>query len=185
MSEMEKEMIDETEENTQEETSEEIQEEEITEEAEESEIKAEPEKDYEAILADEKDKYLRLFAEYDNYRKRTSKEKTEIYNDAVSKTVAEILPAIDNFERALEAETSDDSYKNGIQMIFNQLQDILKKVGVTEIEALNQPFNPNIHVAIKQLDDEDFGESTVCQVFQKGYRLGDRIVRPAMVAVAN
>lgn len=136
-------------------------------------------------IAEVDDKYLRLCAEYDNYRKRTSKEKTEIYNDAVSKTVAEILPAIDNFERALEAETSDDSYKNGIQMIFNQLQDILKKVGVTEIEALNQPFNPNIHVAIKQLDDEDFGESTVCQVFQKGYRLGDRIVRPAMVAVAN
>lgn len=141
--------------------------------------------DYEALLADEKDKYLRLYAEYDNYRKRTSKEKTEAYGDAAAKTIAEILPAIDNFERALEAETSDEAYKNGIKMIFTQLQDILKKIGVTEIEALNQPFDPKIHSAIKQIDDENFGENTVCQVFQKGYRLGDRIIRHSMVAVAN
>ncbi len=158
----------------------------------ETETKAETEtaensdaKDYEALLADEKDKYLRLYAEYDNYRKRTSKEKTEAYGDAAAKTIAEILPAIDNFERALEAETADESYKNGIRMIFNQLQDILKKIGVTEIEALNQPFDPKIHSAIKQIDDENFGENTVCQVFQKGYRLGDRIIRHSMVAVAN
>ena len=142
-------------------------------------------KDYEALLADEKDKYLRLYAEYDNYRKRTSKEKIEAYGDAAAKTIAEILPAIDNFERALDAETHDESYKNGIRMIFNQLQDILKKIGVTEIEALNQPFDPKIHSAIKQIDDENFGENTVCQVFQKGYRLGDRIIRHSMVAVAN
>lgn len=142
-------------------------------------------KDYEALLADEKDKYLRLYAEYDNYRKRTSKEKIEAYGDAAAKTIAEILPAIDNFERALDAETDDESYKNGIRMIFNQLQDILKKIGVTEIEALNQPFDPKIHSAIKQIDDENFGENTVCQVFQKGYRLGDRIIRHSMVAVAN
>lgn len=141
--------------------------------------------DYEALLADEKDKYLRLYAEYDNYRKRTSKEKIEAYGDAAAKTIAEILPAIDNFERALEAETSDEAYKNGIKMIFTQLQDILKKIGVTEIEALNQPFDPKIHSAIKQIDDENFGENTVCQVFQKGYRLGDRIIRHSMVAVAN
>ncbi|MGN0606848.1 MAG: nucleotide exchange factor GrpE [Oscillospiraceae bacterium] len=182
MSEMEKDIIDETEESA------ETQETEVTEDIQENEEiieEKEPEKDYEAILAEEKDKYLRLFAEYDNYRKRTAKEKTEIYGDAASKTVAEILPAIDNFERALEAETSDEAYKNGIQMIFNQIQEILKKIGVTEIDALNQPFNPNIHVAIKQMDDENFGENTVCQVFQKGYKLGDRIVRPAMVAVAN
>lgn len=100
----------------------------------ETETKAETEtaentdaKDYEALLADEKDKYLRLYAEYDNYRKRTSKEKIEAYGDAAAKTIAEILPAIDNFERALDAETDDESYKNGIRMIFNQLQDILKK----------------------------------------------------------
>jgi len=142
-------------------------------------------KDYEALLADEKDKYLRLYAEYDNYRKRTSKEKNEAYGDAAAKTIAEILPAIDNFERALDADTDDESYKNGIRMIFNQLQDILKKIGVTEIEALNQPFDPKIHSAIKQIDDENFGENTVCQVFQKGYRLGDRIIRHSMVAVAN
>lgn len=145
----------------------------------------EPAVDYETIIAEEKDRYLRLLAEYDNYRKRTAKEKTETYGNAVAKTIEEILPALDNFERAIEAETSDESYKNGIQMIFTQLQDILKKIGVTEIEALNQPFDPNIHSAIKQVDDENFGENTVCQVFQKGYKIGDRIIRHSMVAVAN
>lgn len=141
--------------------------------------------DYEALLAEEKDKYLRLFAEYDNYRKRTSKEKIEAYGNSKADTIAEILPALDNFERALNTETSDEAYKNGIQMIFNQLNDILAKLGVTEIEALNQPFDPNIHSAIKQVDDENFGENTVCQVFQKGYKLGDKIIRHSMVAVAN
>ncbi len=151
----------------------------------EEEVTEEPAVDYEAVLAEEKDKYLRLFAEYDNYRKRTSKEKIEAYGDATAKAIAEILPALDNFERALEAETTDESYKNGIQMIFNQLQEILKKLGVTEIDALNQPFDPNVHQAIKQIEDENFGENTVCQVFQKGYMLGNRIVRHSMVAVAN
>lgn len=141
--------------------------------------------DYEAILAEEKDKYLRLYAEYDNYRKRTSKEKIEAYGNSKADTIAEILPALDNFERALNAETTDEAYKSGIQMIFNQLNDILKKLGVTEIDALNQPFDPNIHSAIKQVDDENFGENTVCEVFQKGYKLGDRIIRHSMVAVAN
>ncbi len=141
--------------------------------------------DYEAVLAEEKDRYLRLFAEYDNYRKRTSKEKIETYGNATADAVAEILPAIDNFERALNAETSDEAYKNGIQMIFNQLNDILKKLGVTEIEAFEKPFDPNIHMAIKQVEDENFGENTVCEVFQKGYMLGNRVIRLAMVAVAN
>lgn len=155
------------------------EEDEQIEEAEENTV------DYEAVLAEEKDKYLRLFAEYDNYRKRTSKEKIETYGNATADAVAEILPALDNFERALNAETTDEAYKSGIQMIFNQLNEIIKKLGVTEIEALNQPFDPKIHMAIKQVEDENFGENTVCEVFQKGYMLGNRIVRLAMVAVAN
>lgn len=131
------------------------------------------------------DKYLRLFAEFDNYKKRTAKEKQETYSDATAKNVLEILPVIDNFERALAAETSDAEFKKGVEMIYGQLNDVIKKLGVTEIEALGTEFNPEIHYAIKQVEDESFGENTVCEVFQKGYMLGDKVVRHAMVVVAN
>ena len=99
----------------------------------------------EAELKNEKDKYMRLFAEFDNFRKRTAKEKTEAYGDSAAKTIAEILPALDNFDRALDTPCSDENFKKGIEMIFTQLTDIFGKLGVTEIEALGQPFNPNLH----------------------------------------
>ncbi len=136
-------------------------------------------------LSDSKDKYLRTVAEYDNYRKRTVKEKSEAYSDATAKAIIEILSVIDNFERALSVETTDESFKNGIQMIFNQYNDILKKLGVEEIECINTPFDPSMHNAINQTEDENFGENTVCQVFQKGYKLNDKVIRYAMVTVAN
>jgi len=136
-------------------------------------------------LEEANDKYLRLCAEYDNYRKRTAKEKTECYGDATVKCVSDILPVLDSFERALEAECTDESYKNGMQMIYNQFVENLKKIGVTDMEALGKEFDPNIHNAIKTEDSEDFEENTVCEVFQKGYMLGDRVVRHAVVAVAN
>lgn len=136
-------------------------------------------------LSETKDKYLRLCAEYDNYRKRTTKEKVEAYGDATAKAVTEFLSVIDNFERALQVETTDESFKNGVLMIFNQYKEILKKLDVEEIDALNQPFDPSMHNAINQVEDENFGENTVCQVFQKGYKLGDRVIRYAMVTVAN
>ena len=97
----------------------------------------------------------------------------------------DFLSVIDNFERALNAETADENYKKGISMIFGQFNDILKKLGVEEIEALNMPFDPNLHHAVNQVEDENFGENTVCQVFQKGYKLNGKVVRCAMVAVAN
>lgn len=131
------------------------------------------------------DKYLRLCAEYDNYRKRTSKEKLEIFSDSTIKCIAEILPVLDNFERAIESECSDESFKNGMQMIYNQFSDSLKKIGVTEMEAMGAEFDPNLHNAIKQTEDENFGENTVCEVFQKGYMYNDKVIRHAVVAVAN
>lgn len=136
-------------------------------------------------LDDAKDKYLRLCAEYDNYRKRTAKEKTEAYGNATAKCVGDILPVLDSFERAMEAECADESFKNGMQMIYNQFIETLKKIGVEEMDALGKDFDPNIHNAIKQTEDESFGENTVCEVFQKGYTLGDRVIRHAVVAVAN
>ncbi|MGN1481752.1 nucleotide exchange factor GrpE [Porcipelethomonas sp.] len=139
----------------------------------------------EAKLKDSDDKYLRLYAEYDNYRKRTAKEKIESYGDATSKCVADILPVLDSFERAIEAECADEAFKNGMQMIYNQFKEALKKIGVTEMEALGNEFDPNLHNAIKQVEDENFGENTVCEIFQKGYMLNDRVIRHAVVAVAN
>ena len=134
-----------------------------------------------AALAAEKEKYLRLFAEFDNYRKRTAKEKAETYMDAVTKTVQELLPALDSFDRALESPCADEAYKAGMEKIHQQLTGILTKLGVEEIPALNEPFDPKVHNAIRQVEDENFGESTVCEVYQKGYRIGERIVRCAMV----
>ncbi|MCQ2490637.1 MAG: nucleotide exchange factor GrpE [Ruminococcus sp.] len=138
----------------------------------------------EDALAEANDKYLRLFAEYDNYRKRTAREKADTYSNAAVKCVENLLPFIDSFERSLEAECSDENFKNGMSMIFNQLKDFMTKMNVTEIEALGAEFDPNFHNAIQQLEDTDYAANRVCQVFQKGYMLGDKLIRPAMVAVA-
>lgn len=136
-------------------------------------------------LEDANDKYLRLCAEYDNFRKRTAKEKTELFGDATTKCIEDILPVVDSFERALEAECSDESYKNGMLMIYNQFVENLKKIGVSEMECLGKEFDPNIHNAIKTEEKEDFEENTICEVFQKGYMYGERVVRHAVVAVAQ
>jgi len=152
---------------------------------ENEEFENEKVKKLESDLKSEKDNYLRLLAEYDNYRKRTSKEKLESYGDATAKTILEILPIIDNFERAIEVPCSDENYQKGIEMIFSQLMDIIKKIGVQEIEALNKPFDPNLHNAIKQVENEEFESNVICDVFQKGYKLGDRVIRHAMVSVNN
>lgn len=150
-----------------------------TDEADEADTMAEK-------LAEMQEQYVRLYAEFDNFRKRTAKEKLETYTDATAKCVEQLLPVVDNFERAIDAPCTDEQYKSGMEMIFTQLRTMLEKLGVTEIEALGAEFNPNIHQAIKQAEaDEEFAENTVCEVFQKGYMLKDRLVRPAMVAVAN
>ena len=140
--------------------------------------------DLEDALAEANDKYVRLYAEYDNYRKRTAKEKTETYQNASAQCIEKILPVLDSFERSLEAECTDENFKNGMSMIYNQLKNFLTQMNVTEIEALGAEFDPNIHNAIQQQDGTDYASNHVCAVFQKGYMLGDKLVRPAMVAVA-
>ena len=135
-------------------------------------------------LADQKDQYLRLMAEYQNYRNRTTEEKKKIYGDAKVDCVKEILVVLDSFERAMEAACADETYKKGIEMTFGQMTKALEKMGITEVPALGTAFDPNVHNAIKQVDDSEYESDVVCQVFQKGYVLGDRLIRPAMVAVA-
>lgn len=138
----------------------------------------------EAAAAD-KDKYLRLLAEYDNFRKRSVKERLDASADATAKAALEVISVIDNFERAMAAECSDEGYKKGVEMIYGQFTEVIKKLGVEEIEALGKEFDPNFHNAVSQVEDENFGENTVSQVYQKGYRLGDKVIRCAMVVVAN
>ncbi|MDE5557275.1 MAG: nucleotide exchange factor GrpE [Ruminococcus sp.] len=138
----------------------------------------------EDALNEANNKYVRLFAEYDNYRKRTAKEKSETYSNASAKCIEDLLPVIDSFERSLEVECSDENFKNGMSMIFGQLKAFLEKMNVTAIDALGSEFDPNIHNAISQQDGTDYASNHVCTVFQKGYKIGDKLIRPAMVAVA-
>lgn len=137
-----------------------------------------------AELADQKDQHLRLMAEYQNYRNRTAEEKKKIYGDAKVDCVKELLNVMDSFERALEAPCADENYKKGVELTFAQIQKAFEKLGVTEVAALGETFDPKVHNAIKQVDDSDFESDKVCEVFQKGYLLGDRLIRPAMVAVS-
>ena len=141
--------------------------------------------DLEKQLQEEKDKYLRLYAEFQNYRNRTTKEKTEAYNNAIADCIKQILPVIDNFERALTQECADESYKSGMEMIFKNFMSILNKLGVKEIEALGKPFDPNVHHAIQQCESDEYESDMVCNVFQKGYSLNERLIRPAMVQVVQ
>ena len=131
-----------------------------------------------------KDQYLRLMAEYQNYRNRTTEEKKKIYGDAKVDCVQELLAVMDSFERALEAPCTDENYKKGVEMTFAQIQKAFEKLGVTEVAAMGEAFDPKVHNAIKQVDDSKYDSDVVCEVFQKGYLLGDRLIRPAMVAVS-
>ena len=133
-----------------------------------------------------KDQFTRLTAEYDNYRKRTTKEKDNIYQDAKADTIKAFLDVYDNLERAVAAEGGEDSpHKKGLEMIFQQYKTILEKQGVTEIEAKGQEFNPETMNAVMHIDDESLGENVVAQVFQAGFMLGDKVLRFATVKVAN
>lgn len=133
-----------------------------------------------------KDQFARLAAEYDNYRKRTAKEKESLYQDAKADTIREFLAVYDNLERAAAAPGGeDDPHKKGLEMIFTQYKELLKKLGVAEIEAQGQSFDPERHEAVMHIDDENFGENQVAQVFQAGFILGDKVIRHAVVQVAN
>ena len=136
-------------------------------------------------LAQQEDKYLRLAAEYDNYRRRTAKEKESIWTDAKADTAAALLPVYDNLERAVKQETADEAYKKGVEMTMTQLKEVFAKLGIEEIPALGQTFDPNVHNAVLHIDDEKLGENEVAEVFQAGFRCGDKVLRFAMVKVAN
>ena len=130
-------------------------------------------------------KYLRLMADFQNYKRRTEKEKNDIYAFANEKIVSELLNVIDNFERALDAGDSGDSFVEGMNLIFKQLQGVLEKAGVVEIEALGQDFDPNFHHAVLTEDSAEYESGKVTAVLQKGYLLNNKVIRPSMVKVAN
>ena len=165
---------------------EEILEEEVQAAAEEAVEPSQSEVDIlKAQLAQQEDKFLRLAAEYENYRRRTTKEKEAIWNDAKGSAATAFLPVYDNLERALKQETADEAYKKGVEMTMNQFKTVLEKLGITEIEALGKPFDPNLHNAVMHVDDENLGENEVAEVFQAGFQLGEKVIRFAMVKVAN
>ncbi|MCL1903663.1 MAG: nucleotide exchange factor GrpE [Oscillospiraceae bacterium] len=130
-----------------------------------------------------KDQLLRQAAEYDNYRKRTAKERLELVPEITASNIAELLPVADNIERALQAECSDDNYKKGIEMIYESLIQALKKLGVEEIDE--EDFNPAFHQAIQQIEHDTLESGKVAEVFQKGYKIGSRVIRFAMVSIVR
>lgn len=132
------------------------------------------------------DAYLRLAAEYENYRRRTTEEKTNIYADATAKAIKEILPIGDSIEMALKSvDNAPEEYKKGLELICNQLKASLEKLNVETFGEVGEEFNPELHNAVMKIEDDSFGENTIAQVFQTGYKTGDKIIRHAMVQVAN
>ena len=155
--------------------------------ASEAENTAVPEEkpDTDALLAAEKDKYLRLAAEFDNFKKRSQREREALYQDVRCDVILKLLPVYDNLERALKQETSDEAFKKGVELTMNQLTEILENMGVKPIEAVGKPFDPAVHNAVMHVDDESAGENVIVEEFQKGFSLGEKIIRFSMVKVAN
>ena len=136
-------------------------------------------------LTDQEDQFLRLAAEYDNYRRRSQKEKESAWADSKAETAAAFLPVYDNLERALKQETADEAYKKGVEMTMTQLKEVLSKLGIQEIPALGEAFDPNLHNAVMHVEDENAGENTIVEVFQAGFRTEEKVIRFSMVKVAN
>ena len=136
-------------------------------------------------LEEKNDTMLRLAAEYDNYRRRTAKEKDETYRHAVSDTVKGLFAIIDNFERAFSCEYTETDFSKGISLVYKQFTEYLSGLGITKIEALGKEFDPNLHYAVAHCEDESVSENCIVEVLQTGYMIGDKVFRPAMVKVAN
>lgn len=156
----------------------------------EAEAPVEPsnEEKLEAELKSQKDKYMRLYAEYDNYRKRTSAEKLQIYDDATAKAIKELLPLADSMAQALaqfEGKEVPEEFKKGIELIAAQLKQSFDKLKIETFGEAGDPFDPELHNAVSMVEDDSLGENCISAVYQKGYRIGDRIIRHAMVVVAN
>lgn len=183
VNEIQEEQVEAVEETT--ENPEEVEETVVEEVASEENEEAKKLADAEAKAADYLDRWQRLMAEFDNYRKRSEKEKADSYDYAVSNTIAELLPVIDNFERALKVESTDKSLFAGVEMIYKQIIGLLEKMHVTPIEAVGKEFDPNLHNAIMHIDDEAFGENIVAEELQKGYLYKEKVIRHSLVKVAN
>ena len=136
-------------------------------------------------LAEEHDEYLRVLAEYDNFRKRSRKEKEGLYVDVKAETVQKFLPVFDDLERALANETSDEAYKKGVELTMAGLRKVMTGLGVEEFGEVGDAFDPNSHNAVMHVDSEELGENVIAQVFQKGFRIGEKVIRHAVVQVAN
>ncbi len=152
---------------------------------EETPVETTPEINWEEKYNAEHDSYLRLAADYDNFRKRNAKEKEQLYSAGKADAVEKLLPVYDNLERALNQPTADEAYKKGVEMTMTQLVGILNGLGVEIFGEVGETFDPNLHNAVMHTEDENLGENVISQVFQKGFKLGEKIVRFAMVQVAN
>ena len=156
--------------------------EEVAEETVEETVEVNP---FEEKYNAERDAHLRLAAEYDNFRKRTAKEKESSYSNGKADAIEKLLPVYDNLARALKQETTDAAFKKGVEMTMTELVKILNGLGVEIFGNEGDEFDPNIHNAVMHIDDESYGENVICQVFQQGFKMGEKIVRFAMVQVAN
>ncbi|MBO5859957.1 MAG: nucleotide exchange factor GrpE [Clostridia bacterium] len=144
------------------------------------------EEELQKALDEKNDQFLRICAEYDNFRKRSQKEKQDIYSSSRAEVFKDLLPVLDNFDRAASNKDAGfEAYSKGIDLIFQQFAEILKKNGVEIFGEIGDEFDPNIHNAVMIVEDENLGENTVAEVFSKGYRLGDKVIREAVVKVAN
>ena len=131
------------------------------------------------------DRYKRILAEFENYKKRSAKERETLYNSLLSDIITPMLPVLDNLEKATDAKTEDTAYKDGVNLVLKQFKDVLTSLGVKEIEAVGQSFDPEIHEAVSSIQDDNLGEKEVKEVLRKGYTIGTKVIRHAMVVVAN
>lgn len=131
------------------------------------------------------DRYKRIMAEFENYKKRSAKERENLYNSLLADIVTPMLSVLDNLEKAAEAKTEDEPYKEGVNLVLKQFKDVLNSLGVKEIETVGQSFDPEIHEAVSSVQDDALGEKIVKEVFRKGYKIGTKVIRHAMVVVAN
>lgn len=136
-------------------------------------------------LEETTDRLKRLMAEFDNFKKRSAKEREGLYNSLVSDIVSSFLPVVDNLEKAVGSNTTDEGYKQGVELVLKQFKDVLSSLGVKEIETVGTTFNPEYHEAVSSVQDENLGEKEIKEEYRKGYQIGDRVIRHAMVVVAN
>ena len=136
-------------------------------------------------LEEKEDRIKRLMAEFENFKKRSDKERTNLYSPVMGDVVTALLPVVDNLEKASQVETKDEQYKNGVQMVLTQFKEVLKNNGVTEIEAVGKKFDPSIHEAVSLVEDKSLGEKEIKEEYRKGYMIGDKVLRHSLVVVAN